>query len=333
MDAQTILGEPFARTFYEHKPLDTTKQRIRLLKLEKGNEGYIRCTINTFNIETAPPYQALSYVWGPPNPVRYILVGEKRMIIQSNLYRCLLNLRREKEVDYLWIDQICIDQSNTIERNHQVQLMSLIYSRCSSMIIWLSDILGLCALAGRDFSQRQDRASLATLLRNPYFTRLWIVQEVFSARSIAVLTDGNTWSQWPAIQAVVLNTSVDADDCFAETRSLTLRDLGSVMIDHDFGVDKGVKTANIDLRYPLEKEFTEDNADRHDGKSFKWFIEEFSSNSCEDPRDKIYGLMGLIPENQRLPIDYRKTIIEVYVDAVIAAGALVSLRYMAFPTH
>lgn len=38
---------------------------------------------------------------------------------------------------YLWVDQTCVDQTNIQERNHQVALMSRIYTQAASTITWL----------------------------------------------------------------------------------------------------------------------------------------------------------------------------------------------------
>lgn len=38
---------------------------------------------------------------------------------------------------WLWIDQICIDQSNTHEKNQQVAIMSKIYSKAYIVLSWL----------------------------------------------------------------------------------------------------------------------------------------------------------------------------------------------------
>ena len=38
---------------------------------------------------------------------------------------------------YLWIDQLCIDQHNTSERNHQVNMMSQVYAKAASIVVWL----------------------------------------------------------------------------------------------------------------------------------------------------------------------------------------------------
>jgi hypothetical protein len=39
----------------------------------------------------------------------------------------------------LWVDAICIDQSNIEERNHQVKLMDLIYKNAKIVFMWLGE--------------------------------------------------------------------------------------------------------------------------------------------------------------------------------------------------
>jgi hypothetical protein len=59
------------------------------------------------------------------------------MEVTENLYEALLSIRLPREMRTLWIDQICIDQSSTEEKNSQVPLMTFIYSRASNVLIWL----------------------------------------------------------------------------------------------------------------------------------------------------------------------------------------------------
>jgi hypothetical protein len=57
--------------------------------------------------------------------------------VTANLEAALRYLRHELTVCILWIDAICIDQSNIEERNHQVPLMKTIYSNATAVRVWL----------------------------------------------------------------------------------------------------------------------------------------------------------------------------------------------------
>jgi hypothetical protein len=46
-------------------------------------------------------------------------------------------------------------------------------------------------------------------------------------------------------------------------------------------------------------------------------LNDHQDAECKDPRDKIYGLVGLSTDCfRRLPMDYRKTFWEIYKDVV-----------------
>lgn len=56
-------------------------------------------------------------------------------------------------------------------------------------------------------------------------------------------------------------------------------------------------------------------------------ITSFSGGYCQDPRDKVYGLMGLIQESDRFTIDYRKSEYEVFVDVIRAVYTMYARSY------
>jgi hypothetical protein len=83
-------------------------------------------------------YEALSYEWGDAsNADTDILINGKEVQIRQNLRIALWHLRPKNRKRCLWIDAMCIDQSNVLERNHQVELMGKIYSESKSTIAWL----------------------------------------------------------------------------------------------------------------------------------------------------------------------------------------------------
>jgi hypothetical protein len=91
-------------------------------------------------------YEAISYAWEGQNPNddQYItcLDGDKgphRILITKNSAIALRYLRKLDEDRMLWMDSICIDQSSTKDRNHQVQLMGDTYTFAQRVLIWLGE--------------------------------------------------------------------------------------------------------------------------------------------------------------------------------------------------
>jgi Heterokaryon incompatibility protein (HET) len=120
---------------------------IRLLRFIEGNPECISITLHAFPLEQLPDYEALSYTWGKatdsdndedngPNIFYEILVDSKPFSITENLFDGLTELSKEA-MGYLWVDALCIDQTNMEERASQVRLMGDIYSSASLVIIWL----------------------------------------------------------------------------------------------------------------------------------------------------------------------------------------------------
>ncbi|OAG06026.1 HET-domain-containing protein [Paraphaeosphaeria sporulosa] len=48
----------------------------------------------------------------------------------------LLEYRRRGTKMPLWVDAVCIDQSNTSERTYQVRMMDRIYSEAECVVVW-----------------------------------------------------------------------------------------------------------------------------------------------------------------------------------------------------
>ncbi|KAJ3526679.1 hypothetical protein NM208_g11071 [Fusarium decemcellulare] len=60
--------------------------------------------------------------------------------ISPNLYAALVSLRQKcSEPLTLWVDYLCINQSDTDERSSQVRLMGEIFSHSSEVLIWLGE--------------------------------------------------------------------------------------------------------------------------------------------------------------------------------------------------
>jgi hypothetical protein len=284
---------------FQHEPINTDKQQIRLLHVHSqlSQSGRIQGDIKTFDLNSCPPYRALSYVWGSPPPTELILIHEKLFEIRENLHHFLevfrVNLKR---ASYIWIDQLCMKQSDDKERNHQVGIMNQIYARAIEVLVWLgpesngSDIairhirhVSSClhhyqALPSFDVKLEQP---IVQLLTRPYFTRLWIVQEILLATKATVMC-GSEW-----------------------IKLAHLRDYTSYFLRLSEDSTKQVTQATSLLRLSRLSRY-----------SFHDLICRFSNNECVDPRDKVYGLLGILNQHTRPEIDYRKSTEEVFFEAV-----------------
>jgi hypothetical protein len=82
-------------------------------------------------------YEALSYAWGDNAKTHSISLGGHEFGVTANLYIGLSSLRQTDEDRYIWIDAVCINQDDILERNQEVLRMFNIYSRATRVIVSL----------------------------------------------------------------------------------------------------------------------------------------------------------------------------------------------------
>jgi len=122
-------------------PLDLNNRQIRILRLlpAPSRADPIRCTLHPAYLYQNPFYEALSYAWGDAAVTRQIFVDERPVNVTVNLASALRRLRRRFEDRRLWVDALCINQLDNVNKSHQVNLMKDIYSKAPKAILWLGD--------------------------------------------------------------------------------------------------------------------------------------------------------------------------------------------------
>ncbi|OJD33101.1 ankyrin and het domain-containing protein [Diplodia corticola] len=129
---------------FRYRPLRTDKHEIRLIHVQAQPriDDFVRCTLRHAVIDELPEYTALSYVWGDRNTTARIILDEHEFQVTANLESALrhlamdCNTNGEAEIA-MWVDAVCIDQSNVSERTHQVSQIDKVYKEASQTIVWL----------------------------------------------------------------------------------------------------------------------------------------------------------------------------------------------------
>ncbi|KAI8711799.1 HET domain-containing protein [Fusarium sp. LHS14.1] len=138
-DENTVNGHTWNLPLQYHQ-LELNQRQIRILRLLPGeSQDPIRCTLETAFLADYPSYQALSYAWGDPLDCRSITVDGRRINVTVNLFNALQRLRLPDDERRLWVDALCINQADDVEKSHQVNLMRDIYSRTTQAVLWLGD--------------------------------------------------------------------------------------------------------------------------------------------------------------------------------------------------
>jgi hypothetical protein len=109
---------------------------IRLLHLEPGcpTEPLV-ARLETVNILERPQFEAMSYTWGDKTSTAQIMVGSTAVTIPKNLHDAMRRVRQTSEARILWTDSVCVDQSNTRERSHQVSIMGKIFKEAERVLV------------------------------------------------------------------------------------------------------------------------------------------------------------------------------------------------------
>jgi hypothetical protein len=119
----------------------------------------MQCTVQHFDLVTQLIYVALSYMWDHETEQVSILFDGVNVEVGHNLHNFLRQFRKVCGTigAWLWIDALCINQSDVGERNHQVAQMKDIYQGAALVIAWLGEATNADALAFR--ALRHDRQS------------------------------------------------------------------------------------------------------------------------------------------------------------------------------
>ncbi|KAK5737564.1 hypothetical protein LTR17_006611 [Elasticomyces elasticus] len=127
---------------YERLPPSSQGRFIRLVEVlpELTEAGSVQCYIHEVSLdENMPKYQTLSYSWGTISDMYNISCNGQSLKITQTLHRALLALRLPNKSRLIWIDQLSINQQDTIEKTQQVAMMRDIYQGSSLTIAWLGD--------------------------------------------------------------------------------------------------------------------------------------------------------------------------------------------------
>lgn len=140
---------------YQYEPFSSPTTQIRLLELLPGH-GMIKCRLKVKELEQAEyTYEPISYFWKASSLEHWwgctykekknqkkgfrILVDGANFDIYESLHGALSKVRLSNGVRVLWTDALCIDQTNTDEKNAQVPLMAKIYEKGSRTLAWLGE--------------------------------------------------------------------------------------------------------------------------------------------------------------------------------------------------
>ncbi|KAL2133225.1 hypothetical protein VTI74DRAFT_2734 [Chaetomium olivicolor] len=325
-----------------HRPLQPDE--IRIVTIQPGAfDDPIICTLEHIKIsdtkDESLAYEAVSYAWGDPIETRPIALDNHIWYpVTLNLFSALTYLRHRTTPLRFWIDSLCINQQDLAERSAQVARMRDIFASASHVNIWLGDYAGRpkddyhlafrymleCAEWQRKppvtWAERQRHSTVETrhakgrdimheLLARPWFTRVWVVQEV----AVRHWRDDDE-----NVRLLVGHLSVP---WFVMSRAfghiLYIRDKSDGIQTERFHRPNGLSSIEKAWKYKyLLTRLVEEEKYVDFAEQLAMLLSRFTYFGTTDPRDRIYSLLGMLVGNETIPNylapDYSKSVAQVF---------------------
>jgi hypothetical protein len=297
---------------YHYSALPRSGTTIRLLKLlpSRSRDQEIVCEFVTHNLEDGRQrtYEALSYAWGQAPRVDYIKVRKDDGFYNLNVTRTLSSalraLRPRRRLRTLWIDAICINQENWEEKSQQVANMRKIYGMASRVCIWLGEAdedskmaIDFIKHSVSNFKNLDDLFSnqdailgwraMTSLMQRPWFSRLWVVQEVVLSNN-AELYCGTKTLAWTDF--------ADAVSLFVEVEAATYRlpDVTGQNPKIFNGLFEDVGALGASLLVDITSNLVRTSAGKREPLwNLEHLVSKLSLFEVTEPRDVIYSLLSI----------------------------------------
>lgn len=283
--AQPLNQKVSQRGLYEHEPIRKADE-IRLLNLRGGKSGeIIKADLETVNVRggRSHEYDAISYTWADENDDATkccsLEIGSHGLLLPITR-NCDTVLRRvQKYTNRVWIDAVCINQNDIQERAKQVDLMSMIYIGASRTFAFVGEAKDDSDLVLRNLAAGTWTPPhlLESFFERPYFSRVWVVQEIALSQHIILLC-GEIAQKWTN---------------FMDSENL-----------------RQIYTQSFYETFPTV--FKLDRQHRLRSATLLDILHLGRTCNASDPRDKVFGLMALVSAEYRLSANYSMSTADLY---------------------
>lgn len=356
------LGSEQVTRRLTHMELDVSQDEIRLLVLCPGAKNdpvscflkHAKCTNGGL-----PSYETISYVWGDQQLRSTIFVNDTAVDVPASSQAVLHQFRHPNEDRTLWLDSVCIDQTNLEERSHQVGLMGRIYAHSTLNLIWLGEDEGateraLLSLQAILSDMREETNNFETVRKtlfvdsglsrfspsgitepfeveplldyfsSPWFSRVWTAQEAcLSLKSVCYRGQFRI----PFEHVVRVATWILHKRFY----------IPSALPNHQGIINLGYIADYADHEYGFFRFFPEG------GSSMLNILFCLRQRVASEPKDHVFGVLGLLEKylRQDLPTmlvpNYELSMAEIYQNAtrfaVEQAGDLQALLYVSHRSY
>lgn len=337
-----------------YKALDPHLPEIRVLKLlpSASFEARLECQLlHRALYGDSDGYEALSYVWGGNEFTAEIVLNNEPYSITPNLEIALRHLRQPSAERTLWVDALCINQHDLVERSRQVLLMKDIYAHCTVDLAWmltrdewepqkLTTGPQKCTTKIPTISTAfelikkisfKDAKTLARMRDGPFIGdsrdavpgeflltdfEQWTLVMTFGARDIY----HRVWTMQEFAYAPKLKLVAGPHELDWDVVAAFLGDRPYADAFHAaFGHWGGGKA--LDLFFSGAVKVHDQRRALCDGNYKSTLLDvlaRFQQNRATDPRDCVYGILGLVTEQHGIAVDYTKSAAQVFLDTALS---------------
>lgn len=278
--------------------------------------------LRSYDLESrdTPRFTTLSYEWGSPHYSHNVTLDGHVVPVLDKLWPVLNTLCDAAEFSqhkWYWIDSICINQKDLQERASQVQLMQRIFAQSEDTVSWLGecdpeieegiDFLKTLAASHAEivaFSNDNDTREVPQHLRIP---AKW--------RALGRFLDINWWRRMWTLQEFVIPKG-PVLCCGTKQVSMYTLEAGLSAIwccEPDSSLIRPGLWALAWSRQRLRQ--WRHHSGYRDHLGLVALLAYTSSTSVTNPRDRIYGLLGLVNDADRAIVgrpDYLATVEDTY---------------------
>jgi Heterokaryon incompatibility protein (HET) len=304
-----------------HSPLQSATS-IRLLHLKRAwtwsRDYVIEGSLTQHELSKAPAFEALSYTWGDGILCKDALINKTPVKITLNLWEALSTISKQSSIlsTTLWVDALCISQTDLDEKAQQVSIIGSIFSRAQRVRAWV----GQHKDDSRLLFDRKVKTDLDHLLACHYFmfrsywSRTWIIQEITLAQAVVVHC-GSDSQPWEELFGHLNPTSNGSYDRFRE-----LHETDSRVKDYLMHFESRIRPLHIRRGFDPRKNDrnTDPTAALGDFSALLW---SFRESQCCDPLDKVYALLSLSTKDMELRPDYTLTPVQLFMKLCVGDEA------------
>lgn len=315
-EALSYVWKNSSSPWFEDGKRPTEKLHSSLYNKETKETIFIDLTFDEMRDAPFEQLRRMYYQMGGPKPDGNIICDGQKVTVGAEVNEALRRIRLEDQQRMIWIDALCINQQDIVERNQHVQRMGEIYAKADRVLIWLGEYISdaseatdvLVALNQKIGSFVEETKYLARqsirmkfltdpeiknlrwdmlsdFINRAWFGRVWVLQEVVNAKKATIYAT-NCAIDWDLFAAIMTWLRVNDVDSPLYARG-EIDSISTILMIKRLS---DLKRDPVKQPLPLLQEVLID------------------SRACQStlPIDKIYGILGLVSEEEasKIEIDY-----------------------------